>query len=72
MNTRNTTDIADFTQDLYDLMGRNTGVKCTPGITPKQFFAKWVEDDKAFMVSFEDGRGIIYLDGVTVTVTSNK
>lgn len=69
MNTRNTSDIADFTQDLYDLMGRNTGVN---GITPKQFFAKWVEDDKAFMISDEDGKGVIYLDGLTITVTANQ
>ena len=65
MNNRNYTDVDAFTQDLYDLMGRN-------GVSPKQFFDRYVEDDSAFMVSFEDGRGIIYMDGVTVTVTSNK
>ena len=60
-------DISEFTQDLYDLMGRNTNF-----ITPRQFFDKYVIDDHAFMVSEDDGKFQILMDDYTITVTENK
>lgn len=54
-------DLEAFTQDLYDLMGRN-------GITQRQFFDKYVATDKAFMVDHFEDEGVIYFDDVVVTV----
>ena len=60
-------DISDFTQDLYDLMGRNTNL-----ITPRQFFDRYVLDDNAFMVCEEDGKHYILMDDFTITITENR
>lgn len=54
-------DLEAFTQDLYDLMGRN-------GITQRQFFDKYVATDDAFMVDHLEDEGVIYFDDVVVTV----
>lgn len=55
MNNRPEHDPAEFTQDLYDLMGRNTQF-----MTPKRFFDKYILSDGAFMVDADEKR--IYLD----------
>lgn len=58
------TDLESFTQDLYDLMGRN-------GVTQNLFFDKYVADDEAFMVDIFEGEGVIYFDDLTITIKPN-
>ena len=57
-------DLEAFTQDLYDLLGRN-------GITQRQFFDKYVATDDAFMVDHFEDEGVIYFDDVTITIKRN-
>ena len=57
-------DLVKFTQDLYDLMGRN-------GITQRQFFDKYVATDDAFMVDHFEDEGVICFDDLTITIKPN-
>lgn len=56
-------NIFNFTQDLYDVLGMNTN-HCTQ----EQFFDKYVAEDKSFMVDCENANGIIYFDNFKITI----
>lgn len=58
------TDLVTFAQDLYDVLGMNTN-HCTQ----KSFFARYVEDDKSFMVSDEGDEQYILFDNFRITIT---
>ena len=60
-------DLAEFANDLYDLMGKNTQF-----MTQDEFFEKYVENDNAFMVFDNGKKQVIYFDDFTITVTANK
>lgn len=55
------TDIEQFAQDLYDLMGRN-------GIKSSTFFNKYVLEDGAFQIDFFENEAEIQLDNITITI----
>lgn len=59
--------LAEFANDLYDLMGKNTQF-----MTQDEFFEKYVENDNAFMVFDNGEKQVIYFDDFTITVTANK
>lgn len=63
-NKRDYQDLAEFAQDIYDVLGMNTN-HCTQ----RQFFDKYVENDDAFMVS-DEGRNkqVIYFDNFKITI----
>ena len=60
-------DLAEFAQDLYDVLGMNKN-----DCTQKQFFEKYVRDDKAFMVSDEGEEQLILFDNYTITIKKNQ
>lgn len=55
------TDIEQFAQDLYDLMGRN-------GIKSSTFFNKYVLEDGSFQIDFFENEAEIQLDNITITI----
>ena len=59
--------LTEFTQDLYDVLGMNKNF-----CTQEQFFEKYVETDDAFMVDQYKGKGFIYFDDFTITITPNN
>lgn len=61
------TDITEFAQDLYDVLGMNTNF-----ITQQRFFDKYVENDNAFMVDQYTDKAVIYFDDYTITIKPNK
>lgn len=65
-NKRGNTDVVQFAADVYDVLGMNTNF-----ITQKQFFNTYVEDDKAFMVSDEGDKQVIYFDDFKITIEKN-
>ena len=67
MANSRTADLAEFAQDVYDVLGMNTRF-----ITQRQFFDKYVEDDDAFMVSDEGDKQVILFDDFTITITKNE
>lgn len=56
-----------FAQDLYDVLGMNTG-HCSQ----EEFFNKYVADDKSFMIDEYTDKSIIYFDDYTITIKPNK
>lgn len=60
-------DLAEFAQDLYDVLGMNTN-HCTQ----EEFFEKYVRDDKAFMVNDEGDKQLILFDNYTITIKKNQ
>lgn len=66
-NKRNESNLNDFAQDLYDVLGMNTD-----NCTQEQFFNKYVANDDAFMIDSYTDEEIIYFDDFTITIKRNK
>lgn len=66
-DTRTDSDLNEFAQDLYDVLGLNTD-----NCTQKEFFNKYVENDDAFMIDSYTDEEIIYFDDFTITIKRNK
>ena len=66
MNKRNNFDLAEFAQDIYDVLGMNKNFQ-----TQKGFFNRYVANDDAFMISDEGDKQVIYFDDFKVTIERN-
>lgn len=61
-------ELTEFAQDLYDVLGMNTG-HCTQ----QRFFNRYVMNDNSFMISDEgQNKQVIYFDDYTITIKRNK
>lgn len=60
-------DLAEFAQDLYDVLGMNT-----KHCTQEEFFEKYVRNDDAFMVNDEGDKQYILFDNYTITIKKNQ
>ena len=65
-NKKGNKDLAEFANDLYDVLGMNTNF-----ISQNQFYDRYVKNDNAFMVSDEGDKQVIYFDDFKITIERN-
>ena len=65
-NKKGNKDLAEFANDLYDVLGMNTNF-----ISQNQFYDTYVKNDNAFMISNEGDKQVIYFNDFKITIERN-